>query len=407
MLSDDAIEKLMKPIIDRQEKINRYVIEIIVKRIKKLGKVSPSDIHRLERLLQSGADVRQINDFISKETALNVVAIKKLIKTVAVDSYITAKPFYDYRHLSFIPFEKNTPLQNLVKAIEKQTLETYENMSRAAAFMLRDPKNPKILIATPIAKAYQSAVDVAVQSVSTGTFDFQSTLRRTLKELNDSGLRSVTYNAESGRVHSQRLDTALRRNLTDGVRAINQGVQDEVGKQYGADGKEISVHGMSAPDHEPVQGHQFSNEEYEKLQESIAFEDVDGEKFKPIKRHIGQYNCKHFTWSIIIGVTKPNYNKNQLKTLIERNKKGYTLPNGKHFTLYECTQEMRKMETKIRRNKEGQMTARAAGDMELAKEYRAKVADGIKSYKAFCKASGVTPDLARAEVPGYRAISVK
>ena len=407
MLSNDALNNLMKPIIDRQENINKYVVDLIAKRIKEIGHLKPSDIHKLERLLQSGADVRKINEYISAQTGLQVQDIKKLIREVALDSYISAKPFYDYRHLPFISFSKNQPLQNVVKAIELQTLGTYKNMSGATAFMLRDMKNPKKLIPTSIAKTYQTVVDEAIQAVQSGTIDYHTAMRRTLKQLNESGLREVTYNTESGRIYTQRLDTALKRNLSDGVRAINQGVQNEVGKQFKSDGKEISVHGMSAPDHEPVQGHQFTNEEYDKLQSSQPFEDVDGEKFDPIERHIGQYNCRHFTWSIILGISKPNYTKEQLQALKDKNKSGYTLPNGKHLTLYECEQKMREMETAIRRAKEGQMASQEAGDMDLARQYRAKVVSLTKKYKAFCKEAGLMPHMDNASVPGYKTISLK
>lgn len=404
MLSDDSLENLMKPIIERQQNINNYVIELICKRIKETGELKPSDVQKLERLIQMGADVRQINEEIARQTELNVVDIKKLIKTVALDGYISAKPFYDYRHLAFIPFIKNKPLQNIVKAIESQTIGEYRNMSKAAAFMIRDPKHLTILKPTSIAKTYQSVMDEAIQAVQSGVIDYNTAMRRTLKQLSDSGLRRVEYHPASGRKYTQRLDTALRRNLMDGIRAVNQGVQDEVGKQFGADGKELSVHGTCALDHEPVQGHQFSNEEYEKLQNSVSFQDVTGQKFKPIERHIGQYNCRHFAWSIIVGATKPNYTKEQLQEIIKTNHAGYTFPNGKHVTKYECTQYMRGLETKIRYAKERQMAAQASGDVELAKESRAKVAQLTKEYKQFCKDCGLTPQMGRATIAGYRAI---
>ena len=164
---------------------------------------------------------------------------------------------------------------------------------------------------------------------------------------------------------------------------------------------------MSAPDHEPVQGHQFTNEEYEKLQSSLPFKDIQGRQFEAIERHIGQYNCHHFAWSIIIGVNKPNYTDAQLEKLKERNNEGYTLPNGKHLTLYGCSQKMRDMETAIRKAKEGQMMAQEAGDTELAKDYQAKESSLVKKYKAFAKECGLRPDMTRCSVPEYKRISTK
>lgn len=404
MLSDDALEKLVKPIIDRQENINNYVIEMIAKRVREIGNLSPSDVYKLERLLKSGGDIKRINAELARLTNLQVKDIKQLIKTVAIDAYVDVQPFYDYRKLAYIPFEQNVPLQRIVNAVAKQTADTYINLSKAQAFMIRDLSNPKILKPTPIAKTYQSVIDEAVQASQSGVVDYHTAMRRTMKQLVDSGIRSVTYQAESGKIHSQRLDTAVRRNLMDGIRAINQGVQDETGRQFGADGKEITVHENSAPDHEPIQGHQFTNEEFDKLQNEESFKDVNGVKFKPIRRAIGTLNCRHFTYSIIIGYAKPNFTAEQLKENIKRNHRGYTLPNGKHLTMYECTQVQRDLETKVRRAKDGQIMALQAGDTKLAQEYQAKINKYTARYKAFSKACGLSPKMMKMEVSGYHKI---
>ena len=405
MLSQDALENLVQPIIDRQEAINIYILQKIAKRVKEIGEVLPSDVYKLQQLLRSGADVREINKFLAQMTSLQVADIKRIIRVIALDAYIDAKPFFDYRKKSYIPFKKNTRLQNIVKAMEKVTAGSYVNLSnsRATGFLIRDLKNPNRLVFKSIGDTYYSVIDEAVQATQQGTIDYSTAMRRTMKQLVDSGVRRLSW--DSG--YTQRLDTAVRRNVLDGVRAVNQGVQDEVGKQFGADGKEITVHANSAPDHEPVQGRQFINEEFEKLQNDEAFQDVAGRKYQPIKRAIGTLNCRHFTYSIIVGVSKPIYSEEQLQEFARKNAKGYTLPNGKHLTMYECTQKQRQMETEIRKLKDGQITAREAGDMDLAKEYQAKINQKIPEYNAFSKACGLSPKPMKMSVAGYKKISIK
>lgn len=406
MLSDDAIENLVKPIIDRQENINNYVIRIIANRIKQIGTLKASDIYKLKRLYDIGNDIQLIEEELSRLAGLQISEIQDIIKIVAKAAYIDVQPFYEYRSISYIPFEKNVPLQRVVTAIAKQTADTYVNLSKAQAFMIRDLKNPDVLIPTPIAQTYQSVIDEAVQASQSGVLDYSTSMRRTLRQLNESGIRSVTYNPKSGKVYTQRLDTAVRRNLLDGIRAINQGVQDETGKQYGADGKEITVHENSAPDHEPIQGHQFTNKEYDKLQNEEPFQDVNGRKFNPIKRAIGTLNCRHFAYSIIIGYAKPNFTQKQLDENIKRNHKGYTLPNGKHLTMYECTQIQRELETKVRRAKDGQIMAREAGDKELAKQYQIKINKYVNEYQIFSKECGLSIKPSKMTVSGYRPVRV-
>lgn len=422
MLSDKAIEKLIQPIINRQININNYVIDIIAKRIKEIGEILPSDLYKLEALMRSGNDVQKINKEIAILTNRQISDIKHIIQEVALDSYIDMKRFYDYRMIPFIPFKENVELQKVVKSIATQTSNTYRNLSKAQAFMIRDLKNPKILRSTSISDTYKTIVDEAVQANQTAGIDYKTAMRRSLRQLVDSGIRNVSYNTESGRVYTQRLDTAVRRNILDGIRAVNQGVQDETGKQFGADGVEITVHEYPAEDHAPVQGHQFTLEEYAKISpvpsihpdnsidtshyektDDVLF-DVEGRQYEVFERKIGTLNCRHFTFSIIIGVFPPNYTDEELQQILDRNEKGYELPNGKKLTMYQCTQKQREMETKIRWTKDGQMAAETAGDNELANEYQAKVNKYEAEYKEFSKACGLTVKHAKIYVDGYKKI---
>lgn len=405
MLSQDTLERLVQPFIDRSEAINLYVIQKIAKRIKQIGELRPSDVFALQRLLLTGSDVRLINKEIARITNLQVREVKKLIRFIAFDAYVDAKPFFDYRKKPYIPFDKNENLQKVIKAWEQITAGTFQNISgsQATGFLIRDLKNPSQLKFQSIGDTYVSVIDEAVQAAQSGVMDYSTAMRRTMKQLVDSGVRRLSW--ESG--YTQRLDSSVRRNLLDGVRGVNQGVQDEVGKQFGADGKEITVHANSAPDHEPVQGRQFTNEEYEKLQNDEPFIDVNGKHYEAIRRAIGTLNCKHFTYSIIVGVSKPIYTEEQLKKFAADNAKGYTLPNGKHLTMYECEQKQRQMETEVRKLKDGQMAAKESGDMDLAKEYQAKINQKTQEYNAFSKACGLSPKPTKMAVAGYKKISIK
>lgn len=398
MLSEQAIDKLLQPIIDREESINMYAIKQIANQIKEIGKLTPSNVNTLQMLYRRGANVREINKTIAKLTTLQVSDIKKLIRNVAQDAYIDTKPYYDYRHKPFIPFDKNKELQKVVTAIANQTAQAYINLSKAQAFMIRDYKNPAILLPTNLAQTYQSVVDEAVQGVQGGVVDYNTAMRRTLRQLADSGLRRVTYNTESGRTYTQRLDSALRRNLLDGVRAINQGVQDVTGEQFEADGKEITVHLNPAPDHAPVQGHQFSNYEFEKMQQGLSCMDVQGRAYAGFERAIGTLNCRHFTYSIIIGVHKPNYTDEQLQDILNKNQEGYTTPDGKHLTMYECTQRQRHLETAIRYAREGKAVAQAADNLELLAKYDQRLDKLIETYKIFSQGCGLSPKWAKTLV---------
>ena len=242
-------------------------------------------------------------------------------------------------------------------------------------------------------------VDEAIQSVRSGV-DYRVAMRKTLKQLTNSGIRRMTW--ESG--YTQRLDTVVRRNILEGIRSINQLIEDENGKKINADGKEISAHMNCALDHEPFQGHIFTNQEFDNLQNNLNFTDINNESFSAVERVIGEYNCRHIAYSVIIGVSKPRYSLDKLHQMIENNHRGYTLPNGQHKTLYECSQVQRQLETKIRQAKEEQMTMQAAGNINAARLARKRVLNYTNQLRTFSKNCGLPVSRDRFSVPGYRAI---
>ena len=99
MLNDLAIDILIQPIIQRQIKINNYVLGIIAKRIKEIGEILPSDSHTLEALMRSGSDVQKINQQLAILTRRQVSDIQQLIKDIAANSYLDMKRFYDYKEI--------------------------------------------------------------------------------------------------------------------------------------------------------------------------------------------------------------------------------------------------------------------------------------------------------------------
>lgn len=404
MLSEDAIENLVQPIINRQEYISNQTIQMMAKRIGEIGTMSPKDVERLKILVMMGADVRELNKELASLTNLQVRDIKNLIKTVALDSYIDAKPLYDYRHKSFIPFNKNIELKKLVTAIGNVTAKEYLNISnsKATGFLIGNVGNRKNLIFKSIKDTYKTVIDNAIIASKSGIVDYKTAMRKVIKQLTDSGVRRLEW--ESG--YTQRLDTAVRRNILDGIYAIQQSMEDEIGEQINADGKELSVHKNSALDHEPIQGHIFTNEQWEKLQNNDDFEDVNGRKFSGLDRVIGQWNCRHFAYSIIIGKSKPRYTQEQLDEFIKQNHEGYTLPDGKHLTMYECTQMQRKLETRIRYAKEEQMAYQEANDMTGIRKARQKIIRLTNEYKIFSKNCGLSVHNDRIDVIGYNAIKV-
>ena len=340
MLSQEVEEKLANVLVERIEQTNTYILKRIGEAIKQISTLTPSQVYQIAQILKYGGTYNEIAKELARVSGKNVQDIYKIFEEVAKQDKLFAKQFYRYRGVQYVPYSQDIALQEQVKALAEITAMEYINFSNTTTvgYIFKDVYGNKYF--KDIQQTYQECIDRAILSVSQGKQDFNSAMRKTLKDLGGSGL--VVY--DSG--HTRRMDSAVRMNLLGGLRDLNNTITLRFGEEYGADGVEISVHENPAPDHADIQGRQFSLEEYDKLQAGEIAEDKDGIEYDGAdKRAIGEWNCYHKVFNIILGVSKPEYTDKQLNDIRESNLSGFEF-EGKHYTMYE-----RNTVTKANRNR--------------------------------------------------------
>lgn len=403
MIDERIIDKLVERLVLRIEEGNSYTLQKIGESIKQIGALSPSKAQQLGQILKYGGNYDSIVKKLAQITELNVKDIYEIFDEVAKNDYAFAKQFYNYRGIKYIPWEDNIALQNQVKALARITANEYVNFSSTLAFTKK--VNGRVIY-TDLARTYQETLDKAILNVAQGKSTFDEEMYSTIKELGSSGIKKVDY--ASGR--SMRLDSAVRMNLKGALRNLHNETQAVIGEEFGSDGVEISVHENPAPDHAQVQGRQFSKEEFEKFQNDMDAVDYNGVVFPSEynghdRRSISEHNCYHYTFDIVLGVSRPNYTAEQLQEIINENEKGFEL-DGEHYTNYEGTQMQRRLETKIREQKDIQIIAKASGNKELVEESQRKITQLTRKYKELSDVSGLPTKLSRMRVSGYKRTSV-
>ena len=131
----------------------------------------------------------------------------------------------------------------MVKSIGDITAQTYINISRTKGIGFLFEGLDGQLSFKNIQQAYYEIIDRGILSINQGKETFQTEMRRIMKQLGNNGV--VLY--ESGR--TRRLDSAVRMNILDGIRTLNNETSRRFGEEYNADGIEISTHSYPAPDH--------------------------------------------------------------------------------------------------------------------------------------------------------------
>lgn len=406
MLNENKQEELLKIFQQRFENYNTQVLKTLGETIKKFKNLNPKEAYELGQQLKYNTTVKDLLNELSKISGLSVKDLKVILEKVARENIGFADVYYKARGLETPIYSKNKALQRLVSSVYSISGAEFKNIAKSTGFRLLGDNGEPLLL--DIDETYKEVIDRCIVAISQGKETYQQAMRNTLKQLSSSGVRKIEY--ESG--YSRRLDSSVRMNILDSIRQVSNESQKLFGKEFDSDGIEISVHQNPAPDHQMVQGRQFSNEEFEKFQNDEQAVDYTGMIFEPEfeghdRRSISEYNCYHYVFSIVLGVSKPQYSNEKLKEIIDNANKKFNF-DGKEYTLYEMTQLQRKIETAIREAKDTQILAKASDDKDLVLQSQTRITQLTTKYKQLCNVSGLPNKLStRASVPNYRRISKK
>lgn len=375
MLSERQLEALLKLFEERMQDVTTKYLTAMGEHLKAIGKLTSSDVHRLTEMKRVGLNARRIQREIAKAANISVADLDRVFRATAESDVRFAQQWFaeDYAPaVKGLP-KLSKPIERVLKAQLRLSAQAFKNLSQTTIETQR----------------YRDAVDVAITSVQAGVTDYNSAIRRTMKAAAQDGLR-VKY-PNSGL--TRRLDSAVRQNVLDGVRAVNNDVLRQLGNEYGADGVEISAHALCATDHLPYQGLQFSNREFEELQNTLD-------------RPFGMWNCKHTIFPIILGVSEPAHDADELRMYRENSNAEIEI-GGRKMTRYEWTQEQRRIETAVRAQKDIAIAAKASGDDFARREAQAHINDLQARYDKVSNAAGLDAQHERMGVAGFRAVKPK
>lgn len=375
MLTADQIDALGEAARKIAAPITEYLLQDITQRIAQAGRLTSTAQYQIWRAQQLGLSQRELKKELRRRLRLSHREIRRILYRSAQSGYELDIRRFPY--VQAIPFAQNVALQQIVSAAVELAQEDFTNLTQTLG--MADPFGNVL----PLRKAYRSCTDFAFQQVITGAASYTEAVRQTTKNLAEKGVRTIDY--ESG-VHTS-LEAAVRRNIMGGLGLMQEQIGRVTHDQLGCDGWELSAHANSAPDHEPIQGKQYSDQEYEALNGSL-------------RRRIGTLNCGHTAFPVILGVSEPQYSPAELERFREDNQKGVTV-EGRHYTGYETTQMQRKLERAIRARKRRVIVDEAAGDEEKLSQDKTRLTLLHQRYREFSKAAGLKTQYERTEVVGF------
>lgn len=374
-MKPEELEKMPLQVEKMFYDLQKRVMEDVIRRIKKTGEITSTADYQIEKLIMMGQSSEFIEAEIKRLTQLTDAEIYQLYEDVIDKEYTRNKTIYEQVNANFIPYEESQEMQAWVSAIVAQTKADIKNITQSMGFALK--LNGKIIF-TPFAEYYQKYLDRACMDIITGTFSYNTVLRRVIKEMTSSGIRTVDY--ASG--HSNRITVVARRAVMTGVNQLCGQINQMNADKLGTDTYEVPWHAGARPSHW-WGGMIFT------MQELI---DICG---LGTGEGIGGWNCYHPYYAFVPGISVRQYTDDQLAELnakekVEREWK------GKRYNAYNASQKQRQMETAMRAQREKVYLLQKGGaDPDEIMIAKAKYQGQLNEYSRFCKKMKLPQDRER------------
>lgn len=354
---------------------NTNALKRIGRRVKEIGSLSHADLQALNNATIVEQDINAILNELTMLTEQSASEAVRVYSDALKTQHLENKPLYDYRNKPFIPFAENKSLQAIVKAYARTTLGTMVNLSMTKARAIGTVDKFGNFI--PLEQSFKDVLDKAVIAVSTGTGDFNSEMRDTIRQLGGSGMR-IDY----GGGVTRRVDSMVRQNLLWGAKQASVEYNEMIGEELDCDGIEIDWHSNPRPSHEFMQGKQYSLYG-KKTIKGIVYEDA-----ADALSALQDYGCLHYKTPVILGISEPRYSPEELARLNTENKKLITI-DGVTKSGYEWKQTMRALERESRITKEQIELFNTSGDNLEVSNLRKKLKAINERYYKVAEGSSI------------------
>lgn len=390
MFTPTEIEALPSAMEQLYRSLQLNIMSDLTDRLKANGEeITSAADWQINRLYELGVSKDEIDSLIQSTLDVSDDEIDRIYDEVVKSGYARNEELYTSKGKEYIPYAENKQLQQLVKVVKNQTKSEYRNITGSLGFAVRNADNT--LSFTPLADFYQRTLDNGLMQIASGAVDYNTVLKKAVKAMTDSGLRTVDY--ASG--WSNRVDVAARRALMTGFNQVVAKVNEDNAEQLGTECFEVSYHRGARPTHQVWQGRVYSKKELETV---CGLGTVTG---------LCGANCYHSYSPFMKGIDTPTYSEEELDRMNEEENtpKEY---NGKEYTAYEAQQRQRRLETAMRADRQKiELLTQGGADDDTITGAKAKYFQRQDEYVKFSKAMNLPQQWERITVDGKNALGSK
>ena len=174
MLSPGYLEKLPEALIELWQQVEDDILQDLGRRIaqmRDLDALTPAAQWQAWRLEQSQLVRKGVLSILVKYSGKSKEEIRRLLLDAGRETLASDDAIYKAAGLTPAPIEENETLNNLLNAGFRQTLGTWQNLTATTA--------------NTVTGAFEKRLDEAWLQVSSGAFDYDTSIRRAVEDLAD------------------------------------------------------------------------------------------------------------------------------------------------------------------------------------------------------------------------------
>lgn len=376
MLTPDYLENVPAPMMQLWQQVEEDILKDVARRIGKMNQITATADWQLWRREQVRLCNREVLKILAKYTGKSTAQLRQIFQEAAAKALEEDDLLYQSAGLDPPDPNADQALLNLLNAGYQQTAGSWQNLTATTA--------------NTVSGQLEAALDRAWLQVSSGAFDYQTSIRRAVNGL-ARNMTGVTY--PTG--HRDTLEVAVRRAVLTGVNQTAGKLQiarmDEMDWAF----VETSAHAGARPSHAKWQGRQYHRGG------AVTYR---GKYYPDFEKATGYgtgaglcgWNCRHGFFAIDPDLDpRPAYTEEELAALDAKDIEY----RGKKYSRYQINQRQRALERHVRAAKKVWLAEDAAGLDSTQSAVRLRQAR--QDLAQFVKDTGGRNDSSRTFVSGF------
>lgn len=375
MLSATELEEMSADIYSLYESIEDDLLKNVIKRFETLEDITPGSIAdwQTKMLEQMGALSNENIRIISRYSGKTLKELQRILTDAGYGALNFDEGIFEEAHSRGLlenkplPARASYPLKQILQGALDNTRSSFNLINTTALQSAQD--------------GFLNIVNQVYLETSTGITDYNTAVRKAVRQLADKGITGADYISTTGRRTRNHIDVAVKRAIHTSTGQTSGVMQVQRAKEWGSNLVEVTSHMGARPEHARWQGKIYSLEggtrEYPNLVRATDYGSVTGLKGA---------NCKHDFYPYFEGISRQRY-------------KPYS--EKENADAYVKSQAQRTLERAVREQKRRVLAAEAMGDKTAKTAYQLKLKEKEAALKQFVSTTGRTQRTNRQQIVGF------